>query len=96
LASCDRRRTVGRRDYAILLLLVRLGLRAGEVAALQVDDVDWRRGEILIRGKGDRHERLPLPADVGEAPVVYLRQLRARPPRRPEPVSSSHAHNRSS
>jgi site-specific recombinase XerD len=77
LASCDRRRTVGRRDHAILLLLARLGLRAGEVAALQLDDVDWRAGEILIRGKGDRHERLPLPHDVGEALVSYLRR---RPP----------------
>lgn len=76
LASCDRRRTVGRRDYAILLLLVRLGLRAGEVAALRLEDVDWRRGEILIRGKGDRHERLPLPADVGEALACYLRRRR--------------------
>jgi integrase len=72
LAGCDRRRTVGRRDYAILLLLARLGLRAGEVAALRLDDVDWRRGELLVRGKGDRHERLPLPADVGEALVSYL------------------------
>jgi site-specific recombinase XerD len=74
LASCDRRRTVGRRDYAILLLLARLGLRAGEVAALRLDDLDWRRGELLVRGKGDRHERLPLPADVGEALVSYLRR----------------------
>ena len=67
LASCDRRRTVGRRDYAILLLLVRLGLRAGEVAAMQLEDLDWRRGEVLVRGKRDRHDRLPLPVDVGEA-----------------------------
>jgi len=74
LASCDRRRTVGRRDHAILLLLSRLGLRVGEVAALQLDDVDWRAGEMLIRGKGDRHERLPLPPDVGEAVVSYLRR----------------------
>ena len=74
LASCDRRRTVGRRDYAILLLLVRLGLRAGEVAAIELEDVDWRRGEILIRGKRDRHDRLPLPVDVGEALVSYLRR----------------------
>ena len=74
LASCDRRRTVGRRDHAILLLLSRLGLRAGEVAALQLDDVDWRAGEMLVRGKGDRHERLPLPPDVGEAVVSYLRR----------------------
>jgi len=74
LASCDRRRTVGRRDYAILLLLVRLGLRAGEVAAMQLEDADWRRGEILVRGKGSRHDRLPLPVDVGEALVSYLRR----------------------
>jgi integrase/recombinase XerD len=74
LASCDRRRTVGRRDYAILLLLVRLGLRAGEVAAMQLEDLDWRRGEVLVRGKRDRHDRLPLPVDVGEALVSYLRR----------------------
>ncbi len=72
LASCDRRRAVGRRDYAILLLLSRLGLRAGEIAALRLEDVDWRAGELLVRGKGDRHERLPLPADVGAAIVSYL------------------------
>jgi site-specific recombinase XerD len=72
LASCDRRRTVGRRDYAILLLMVRLGMRAGEVAALLLDDLDWRTGEILIRGKGNRHDLLPLPVDVGEALVGYL------------------------
>jgi len=76
LASCDRRRTVGRRDHAILLLLVRLGLRAGEVAALRLEDMDWRSGEILIRGKGDRHERLPLPGDVGEALARYLQRRR--------------------
>lgn len=74
LASCDRRRLVGRRDYAILLLLARLGLRAGEVAAIQLEDVDWRRGELLVRGKGSRHDVLPLPVDVGEAMVAYLRR----------------------
>lgn len=74
LAGCDRRRTVGRRDYAILLLLSRLGLRAGEIAALRLDDVDWRAGELLVRGKGDRHERLPMPADVGAAIVSYLQR----------------------
>jgi len=52
LAACDRRRTVGRRDYAILLLLARLGLRRGEVAAMQLEDVDWRAGELLVRGQG--------------------------------------------
>jgi integrase/recombinase XerD len=72
LASCDRRRTVGRRDYAILLLLLRLGLRAGEVAAIELDDVDWRRGEIMVRGKRNRCDQLPLPVDVGEALAAYL------------------------
>ena len=80
LASCDRRRTVGRRDYAILLLLARLGLRAGEVAAITLEDVDWRRGELLIHGKGGRDDLLPLPCDLGEALVSYLR-------RRPESYS---------
>ena len=72
LASCDRRRLVGRRDFAILLLLSRLGLRAGEVAGLRLDDVDWRRGLLLIRGKGGRYDELPLPDDVGQALVSYL------------------------
>jgi integrase/recombinase XerD len=74
LARCDRRRTVGRRDYAILLLLVRLGLRAGEVAAIQLEDLDWRAGEILVRGKRDRQDKLPLPVDVGQAMVSYLQR----------------------
>jgi site-specific recombinase XerD len=73
LASCDRRRAVGRRDYAVLLLLSRLGLRAGEVAAIQLEDIDWHRGEFQVRGKGARLDRLPLPADVGRAIVSYLR-----------------------
>jgi len=72
LASCDRATAVGRRDLAILTLLARLGLRAGEVAALRLQDIDWRRGEITVVGKGDRRDRLPLPADVGEALVSYL------------------------
>lgn len=74
LAGCDRRRLTGRRDYAVLLLLARLGLRAGEVAAMRLEDLDWAGGELLVRGKGNRHERLPLPVDVGEALVSYLRQ----------------------
>jgi site-specific recombinase XerD len=78
LASCDRRTATGRRDYAILAVLVRLGLRAGEMAALELDDIDWRRGEILVRGKGDRREELPLPVDVGEALAGYLRRGRPR------------------
>jgi integrase len=76
LASCDRRRGLGRRDYAILLLLSRLGLRAGEVAALGLDDLDWRAAEIVVRGRANRAERLPLPADVGEAIVAYLQRGR--------------------
>jgi integrase/recombinase XerD len=74
LSSCDRRRTVGRRDYAVLLLLCRLGLRAGEVAAIQIEDIDWRRGEFQVRGKGARLDRLPLPVDVGQAIISYLRR----------------------
>src|SRR5450755_4554617 len=72
LASCDQDTSTGRRDFAILTVLVRLGMRAGEVAALALDDVNWRAGEVMVRGKGDRCERLPLPADVGEVLSVYL------------------------
>jgi site-specific recombinase XerD len=74
LVSCDRRTLVGRRDFAILLLLARLGLRAGEVAAIRLDDIDWRAGLLLVRGKGSRQDLLPLPVDVGEAIVSYLRR----------------------
>ena len=87
--------STGRRDYAVLLLLIHLGLRRGEVAALGLDDIDWRVGELTIRGKGDCLERLPLPADAGEAIVAWLRDGRpatcrrrsvfttVRPPGRP-------------
>jgi integrase/recombinase XerD len=78
LGTCDRRQAVGRRNYAILLLLARLGLRAGEVAALRLEDLDWRAGELVVRGKGRRQDRLPLPADVGEAIAAYLRRGRPR------------------
>lgn len=73
LASCDRRTLVGRRDYAVLLLLCRLGLRAGEVAAIGLQDIDWRRGEFQVHGKGSRLDLLPMPVDVGQAIVAYLR-----------------------
>jgi integrase/recombinase XerD len=76
LRSCDRRRAVGRRDYAVLVTLLRLGLRASEAAALTLEDIDWRAGEITVRGKGRRDERLPLPADVGGAIAAYLRRGR--------------------
>ncbi len=82
LDSCDRGTAAGRRDYAVLVLLARLGLRAGEVAALTVDDIDWRAGEILVSGKGNRCERLPLPADVGQAIAGYCRWGRRRAGRR--------------
>lgn len=72
LAGCDRNTLVGKRDFAILTVLRRLGLRAGEVAALELDGIDWRHGEMAVHGKGGRQERLPLPVDVGEAIVAYL------------------------
>jgi integrase/recombinase XerD len=70
LNSCDRQAAVGRRDYAILMLLSRLGLRACEIAALMLDDVDWRAGELTIHGKGAQIDRLPLPREVGQALLV--------------------------
>jgi len=76
LGSCDRHTATGRRDYALLLLLARLGLRAGEIVAMQLDDIDWRSGEILVRGKGLLYDRMPLPVDVGQALAVYLRHDR--------------------
>jgi integrase/recombinase XerD len=77
LAGCDRTTPVGIRDFAVLTVLARLGLRANEVATLRLDDIDWAAAEIRIRGKGPRQDRLPLPADVGQALVAYLQ--RARP-----------------
>jgi integrase len=82
LGSCDRRRLLGRRDYALIILLLRLGLRRGEAAGLTLDDIDWRAGELLVRGKGGRKDRLPLPADVGEAITAYLRRGRPASDRR--------------
>lgn len=76
LACCDQRTATGRRDLAILTVLSRLGLRVGEVAALRLDDIDWRRGEITVRGKGNRLDRLPLPVDVGQRVVAYLQDGR--------------------
>jgi integrase/recombinase XerD len=78
LASCDRGTASGRRDLAMMTLLARMGLRAGEVAGLRLDDIDWRRGEITVVGKGNRRDQLPLPADAGEAVADWLRH--GRPP----------------
>ncbi|MCK7498992.1 MAG: site-specific integrase [Comamonadaceae bacterium] len=74
--SCDVATATGRRDRAVLLLLARLGLRAGEVAALTLDDVDWGTGCLRVRGKGRREDPLPLPPDVGEAIAAYLQDGR--------------------
>ena len=76
LASCDLQAATGRRDRAMLTLLARMGLRAGEVAGLTLEDIDWRHGEITIAGKGSRRDRLPLPADAGQAIAAYLRDGR--------------------
>lgn len=76
LDSCDRQVAIGRRDYAILLLLSRFGLRCGEVISLKLDDIDWRAAEIVVNGKGGRRDRLPLPTDVGAALVDYLQYAR--------------------
>ena len=82
LESCDRRSALGRRDYALIITLLRLGLRRSEVAALRLDDIDWRAGELVVVGKGARRDRLPLPADVGEAIAAYLRRGRPASDRR--------------
>jgi integrase/recombinase XerD len=78
LNSCDQKTRAGQRDYTILLLLARLGLRSGEVVNMTLDDIDWEAGEIRVGGKGRRHDRLPLPKDVGEALTRYICQGRPR------------------
>ena len=78
LAQINRRTAVGRRDYAILLLLARLGLRSSEVVFLELDDIDWKNGSLNVHGKGGRLVQLPLPKDVGEAIAAYLQHGRPR------------------
>lgn len=78
LGACDRRRAVGRRDFAVIVLMLRLGLRATEVADLRLEDLDWRTGVLKVEGKGGRVDELPLPVDVGEAIAAYLRRGRSR------------------
>lgn len=82
LATCDLASSGGRRDHAVLLLLARLGLRASEVVKLELDDVRWRSGELVVRGKGEVHEKLPLPKDVGKALTLYLSRDRVVCPSR--------------
>ena len=76
--SCNRSTPTGLRDIAMLLLLARLGLRAAEVAGLELGDLDWRAGEFVVRGKARREDRMPLPTDVGAALSAYLIQARPR------------------
>ena len=76
LDGCDRASPTGIRNFAILMLVARLGLRSVEVARLELGDIDWRAGEIQIAGKARRRDRLPLPHDVGEALTAYLRKVR--------------------
>jgi site-specific recombinase XerD len=101
LDCCDRDHAIGVRDFAILMLVARLGLRSIEVARLQLGDIDWRAGEIVVRGKGRRQDRLPLPYEVGEALAAYLSDARpatsnrrvflmCKAPRRPIRADSVH------
>ena len=90
LAACDRTEPGGARDYAVLLLLARLGLRAVEVSRLRLDDLDWRAGEITVDGKAHRLDQLPLPTDVGEAIVAHLKH-RGRRPAEPHVFLTVHA-----
>ncbi|MEW6743533.1 MAG: site-specific integrase [Planctomycetota bacterium] len=76
LQSCNRHTPVGLRDRAILLLVARLGIRAGEVVRLRLEDIDWREGELLLQRKPGREERMPLPPDVGRALLAYLKDGR--------------------
>ncbi len=76
LDGCNRATAVGRRDYAILMMLARLGMRASEVATLTLDDIDWRSGDMLVRAKGRQRAKMPIPPDVGAAVVAYLRDGR--------------------
>jgi site-specific recombinase XerD len=78
LASINRQTAVGRRDYAILLLLARLGLRAGEIAFLELDDIDWGAGQLSVHGKSGQRNELPLPTDVGKAIAAYLQHGRPK------------------
>ena len=78
LDGCDPTTVMGRRDYAVLMMLARIGLRADEVATLTLDDIDWRAGEMLVHGKGRQRARMPIPPDVGAAIIAYLRNGRPK------------------
>src|SRR5262249_6427022 len=78
LRHCDQRTAACQRNSTIMLMLARLGLRAREIVLMTLDDIDWDAGEIVVRGKGSRHDRMPLPKDVGRALATYLRRWRPR------------------
>ncbi len=78
LTQCDQQTAAGQRNFTILLILARLGLRASEIMLMRLEDIEWEAGEVVVRGKGSRHERLPLPRDIGKAIVTYLRRWRPR------------------
>ena len=78
LKSCDQTTILGQRNYTILLILARLGLRAGEVVNMRLDDIDWEAGEFIVHGKGNQQDRLPIPYDVGKSLAKYLRYGRPR------------------
>jgi integrase len=78
LDGCDRATAMGQRDYASLMILAKLGLRADEIATLTLDDIDWRAGEMRVRAKGRQRARMPMPPDVGAAVVAYLRDGRPK------------------
>jgi site-specific recombinase XerC len=82
LDSCDRQAPAGIRDYAILMLVARLGLRSAEVARMELGDIDWRAGQVILRGKANQQDGMPLPCDVGEALAAYLSQARPATPLR--------------
>jgi integrase len=79
--SCDPDRPIGMRDRAVLLLLVRLGLRPGDIVAMRLEDIEWADGTLLVRGKARREVRLPLPQDVGDALLIYLEKGRPSRPK---------------
>ncbi|MHB8278258.1 MAG: tyrosine-type recombinase/integrase [Candidatus Humimicrobiaceae bacterium] len=78
LEACDQETAIGQRNYAILLLLARLGLRAGEIVNMELEDINWESGEIMVRGKSSREQKLPLPDEVGKAIAAYIRYCRPR------------------
>ena len=93
LATCDRHTALGRRDYAILVVLARMGLRANEIRLLTLDDIDWESGHLMVQGKGGHDALMPLPKEVGAAIADYLRHGRPRSDNRRVFLSYSAPHD---